>query len=103
MGLKFFRRAFLCIMLLSGLLSQFSASAAPSAQKTYDVSISERNATVKGVADALTRQTGILFSYDADMTGMSLGDVLVNRKNASLNAILDEIFVNNGVTYSVVG
>ncbi len=103
MGLKFFRRAFLCIMLLSGLLSQFSASAAPSAQKTYDVSISERNATVKGVADALTRQTGILFSYDADMTGMSLRDVLVNRKNASLNAILDEIFVNNGVTYSVVG
>lgn len=103
MGLKFFRRAFLCVMLLSGLFSQFSASAAPSAQKTYDVSISERNTTVKGVADALTRQTGILFSYDADMTGMSLGDVLVNRKNASLNAILDEIFVNNGVAYFVVG
>lgn len=103
MGFKFFRGAFLCLMLLAGLLSRFDAIAARSAQKTYDVSISERNATVKRVADALTRQTGILFSYDAEMTEMSLGDVEVNRKNTSLVSILDEIFVRSGVQYSIVG
>lgn len=96
MGFKFFKRAFLCAMLLTGMLSQFPATAALSAQKTYDVSISERNATVKRVADALTRQTGILFSYDAEMTELSLGDVEVNRKNTNLGTILDEIFVRGG-------
>ena len=90
-------------MLMTGLLFSHPASAALNAQKTYDVSISERNATVKGIADALTRQTGILFSYDADMTGMSLGDIAVDRKNTSLDAILSEIFVNRGVQYSIVG
>lgn len=103
MRFKLFRWAFLCAALLSGVLLQHPAAAAPSTQKTYDVSISERNATVKRIADALTRQTGILFSYDADLTEMSLGDISVNSKNTSLGTILDEIFVRAGVSYSIVG
>lgn len=46
-----------------------------------------KDATVKGVADALTKQTGILFSYDADLNSMSLGDVKVSHKNSSLTSI----------------
>lgn len=81
-----------------------SAQASPQEdQKTYNVSISLKDATVKGVADALTKQTGILFSYDADLNSMSLGEVKLSRKNSSLTSILDEVFANKGVKYSVVG
>lgn len=103
MRFKFFSWVFLCVTLLSGL-SMPSAQASPQEdQKTYNVSISLKDATVKGVADALTKQTGILFSYDADLNSMSLGEVKVSHKNSSLTSILDEVFANKGVKYSVVG
>lgn len=103
MRFKFFRWVFLCVTLLSGLSMQSAQASPQEDQKTYNVSISLKDATVKGVADALTKQTGILFSYDADLNSMSLGEVKVSHKNSSLTSILDEVFANKGVKYSVVG
>lgn len=103
MRFKFFSWVFLCVMLLSGLSMQSAQASPQEDQKTYNVSISLKDATVKGVADALTKQTGILFSYDADLNSMSLGEVKVSHKNSSLTSILDEVFANKGVKYSVVG
>lgn len=103
MRFKFFSWVFLCVTLLSGLSIQSAQASPQEDQKTYNVSISLKDATVKGVADALTKQTGILFSYDADLNSMSLGEVKVSHKNSSLTSILDEVFANKGVKYSVVG
>ncbi len=103
MRFKLFSWVFLCVTLLSGLSMQSAQASPQEDQKTYNVSISLRDATVKGVADALTKQTGILFSYDADLNSMSLGEVKVSHKNSSLTSILDEVFANKGVKYSVVG
>lgn len=103
MRFKFFSWVFLCVTLLSGLSMQSAQASPQENQKTYNVSISLKDATVKGVADALTKQTGILFSYDADLNSMSLGEVKVSHKNSSLTSILDEVFANKGVKYSVVG
>ena len=103
MRFKFFSWVFLCVTLLSGLSMQSAQASPQEDQKTYNVSISLKDATVKGVADALTKQTGILFSYDADLNSMSLGAVKVSHKNSSLTSILDEVFANKGVKYSVVG
>lgn len=103
MRLKFFSWVFLCVTLLSGLSMQSAQASPQEDQKTYNVNISLKDATVKGVADALTKQTGILFSYDADLNSMSLGEVKVSHKNSSLTSILDEVFANKGVKYSVVG
>lgn len=103
MRFKFFSWVFLCVTLLSGLSMQSAQASPQEDQKTYNVSISLKDATVKGVADALTKQTGILFSYDADLNSMSLGEVKFSRKNSSLTSILDEVFANKGVKYSVVG
>lgn len=103
MRFKLFSWVFLCVTLLSGLSMQSAQASPQEDQKTYNVSISLRDATVKGVADALTKQTGILFSYDADLNSMSLGEVTVSHKNSSLTSILDEVFANKGVKYSVVG
>ena len=103
MRFKFFSWVFLCVTLLSGLSMQSTQASPQEDQKTYNVSISLKDATVKGVADALTKQTGILFSYDADLNSMSLGEVKVSHKNSSLTSILDEVFANKGVKYSVVG
>lgn len=103
MRFKFFSWVFLCVALLSGLSMQSAQASPQEDQKTYNVSISLKDATVKGVTDALTKQTGILFSYDADLNSMSLGEVKVSRKNSSLTSILDEVFADKGVKYSVVG
>lgn len=103
MRFKLFSWVFLCVTLLSGLSMQSAQASPQEDQKTYNVSISLRDATVKGVADALTKQTGILFSYDADLNSISLGEVKVSHKNSSLTSILDEVFANKGVKYSVVG
>lgn len=103
MRFKFFSWVFLCVTLLSGLSMQSAQASPQEDQKTYNVSISLKDATVKGAADALTKQTGILFSYDADLNSMSLGEVKVSHKNSSLTSILDEVFANKGVKYSVVG
>lgn len=103
MRFKLFSWVFLCVTLLSGLSMQSAQASPQEDQKTYNVSISLKDATVKGVADALTKQTGILFSYDADLNSMSLGEVKVSHKNSSLTSILDEVFANKGVKYSVVG
>lgn len=103
MRFKFFSWVFLCVTLLSGLSMQSAQASPQEDQKTYNVGISLKDATVKGVADALTKQTGILFSYDADLNSMSLGEVKVSHKNSSLTSILDEVFANKGVKYSVVG
>lgn len=103
MRFKFFSWVFLCVTLLSGLSMQSAQASQQEDQKTYNVSISLKDATVKGVADALTKQTGILFSYDADLNSMSLGEVKASHKNSSLTSILDEVFANKGVKYSVVG
>ena len=57
MRFKFFSWVFLCVTLLSGLSMQSAQASPQEDQKTYNVSISLKDATVKGVADAFLTLT----------------------------------------------
>ena len=63
-------------MLMLLLCNVFTLSAAEELYaQHYNVTLSLRNATVKEAVDAVTRQTGIAFSYESSVGVMPLGNV----------------------------
>ncbi len=72
--------------------------------RTYDVEMSVRAASVQGFADAFTGKTGVLFSYDSAIAGMQLGDISIKTKKSSLSSILDDVFKHqtSGFEYKIV-
>ncbi len=86
----------------------FSLSAKPvkeNPNKTYDVTLSLTNATVKSFSEAFTKETGVLFSYESAVAQKQLGRVALNEKNASLESILDKVFKkdsSSNFSYEVV-
>ena len=50
----------------------------PDARAGYDVRMEMKNATVKSVADELTKQTGLMFSYSQSVGNTSLAHVSLN-------------------------
>ncbi len=73
------------------------------AQKSYDVDISMRNASLRALTDALTKQTGVPFSYPADMAGMTIGDVNLHETGVSVDAILSRCLSQSGIVWKVAG
>lgn len=90
------------LMLLTGL-SANAGNSVLDPQKKYDVSISLRQATVKSFTDSFSKQTGILFSYEADVASYTFGDVQVDAKGSTAEAILDKVFSDKDFSYSIVG
>ena len=73
-------------MLLLLLCNVFTLSAAEELYaQHYNVTLSLRNATVKEAVDAVTRQTGIAFSYESSVGVMPLGNVALSRADGYKN------------------
>ncbi len=60
--------------------------------KNYDLSLTVKSATVKSFTEAFTQKTGVLFSYESALAQKPMGDISIDKKNASLSSILDDIF-----------
>ena len=69
----------------------------------HDVKISMGEATVKKVTDAITNQTGIVFSYDFLLGNTQIGRVDLNLRNASTEEIMDAAFSKAGISYKIKG
>ncbi len=68
----------------------------------YDVDLSLSSATVRTFTSALTRQTGILFSYETDLANKELGNVSIHEKQGSLEKILNQVFSGKGISWKTV-
>lgn len=93
------------LLLLTGMCPQAHATddgrnASP--QKTYAVDLTLGSATVLTFTEAVTSQTGVLFSYESALSQMPLGDVSVHETAASLEHILEKVFKGRGFRYKVV-
>lgn len=73
-------------------------------QKTYDLALSIKSATVRSFTDAFTQKTGVLFSYEADLDRKVIGDIRISVKGATLESILDDVFRKQvkGFDYSII-
>ncbi len=72
-------------------------------KKNYDVKMSLNSATVRSFSEAFTQQTGVLFSYEANIASKNLGKVSIDAENATLQSILDGVLTGNGFSYEIVG
>jgi TonB-linked SusC/RagA family outer membrane protein len=66
------------------------------------VNISYQRATVSTVTAAITRQTGIVFSYESSLASFPMKDVKV-KGDLPVDEILAKVFAGSGISYSVVG
>lgn len=82
-------------MLLLLLCNVFTLSAAEELYaQHYNVTLSLRNATVKEAVDAVTRQTGIAFSYESSVGVMPLGNVEIRVDGGAVDAVLGPLFAD---------
>lgn len=70
-------------------------------QIRHDVNISLSDATVKKVTDAITDQTGIIFSYDFALGNRRMGKVEVNLKDSRTEDIMDAVFSDTGISFKI--
>ncbi len=92
------------MLLLAGMgVSLYAETVVDSPQKNYDVKMSLNSATVKSFSEAFSQQTGVLFSYEANIASKSMGKVSINASKASLQSILDNVLTNKGFNYEIVG
>lgn len=90
-------------MLLLLLCNVFTLSAAEELYaQHYNVTLSLRNATVKEAVDAVTRQTGIAFSYESSVGVMPLGNVEIRVDGGAVDAVLGPLFADKGIAWQVV-
>ena len=75
----------------------------PGAQgQGYDLNLSYSRTTLKAVADAITQQAGIAFSYETALAGYPMENLEVSEKGATIEAILAAVFTPRGIDYRVV-
>ena len=90
-------------MLMLLLCNVFTLSAAEELYaQHYNVTLSLRNATVKEAVDAVTRQTGIAFSYESLVGVMPLGNVEIRVDGGAVDAVLGPLFADKGIAWQVV-
>ena len=91
----------LCALAALGALIGTGAKA--QAQETlYDVDLSVSRATVSSFTSALTKQTGILFSYETELASKPLGNVTIRQNQATLESIMTRAFEGKGIEWKVV-
>ena len=90
-------------MLMLLLCNVFTLSAAEELYaQHYNVTLSLRNTTVKEAVDAVTRQTGIAFSYESSVGVMPLGNVEIRVDGGAVDAVLGPLFADKGIAWQVV-
>ena len=70
-------------------------------ERSYDVNISQQGATVRTFTQAFTQQTGVLFSYESALAGVSLGNVTL-RGSAPLARHLSQAFAGKDISWNIV-
>lgn len=97
-----YKKVLICC--LAALMGVFFVSrpVAGAQDKLYDVDLSMSQATVSSFTAALTKQTGILFSYETDLESKALGKISIKEKGASLESILLRAFSGKGVAWKIV-
>lgn len=93
-----------CIAILAALLGVSPMLHARSAvqEQLYDVNLSMSGATVRSLTSALTKQTGILFSYETDLASREVGSVSIRKTKADLETILNSAFAGKGISWKTV-
>ena len=68
----------------------------------HDLKLSYSRTTLKTVADAITQQVGIVFSYEIALADYPMENLYVTEQGAALDAILKTVFTPRGIDYRVV-
>ena len=89
------------MVLCAGAFGCYAAQGSlPGAQgQGYDLNLSYSRTTLKAVADAITQQVGIAFSYETALAGYPMENLEVSEKGAT---ILAAVFTPRGIDYRVV-
>lgn len=92
------------MVLCAGAFGGYAAQGSlPGAQgQGYDLNLSYSRTTLKAVADAITQQVGIAFSYETALAGYPMENLEVSEKGATIEAILAAVFTPRGIDYRVV-
>lgn len=92
------------MVLCAGAFGCYAAQGSlPGAQgQGYDLNLSYSRTTLKAVADAITQQVGIAFSYETALAGYPMENLEVSEKGATIEAILATVFTPRGIDYRVV-
>lgn len=92
------------MVLCAGAFGGYAAQGSlPGAQgQGYDLNLSYSRTTLKAVADAITQQAGIAFSYETALAGYPMENLKVSEKGATIEAILATVFTPRGIDYRVV-
>ena len=92
------------MVLCAGAFGCYAAQGSlPGAQgQGYDLNLSYSRTTLKAVADAITQQVGIAFSYETALAGYPMENLEVSEKGATIEAILAAVFTPRGIDYRVV-
>ena len=92
------------MVLCAGAFGGYAAQGSlPGAQgQGYDLNLSYSRTTLKAVADAITQQAGIAFSYETALAGYPMENLEVSEKGATIEAILATVFTPRGIDYRVV-
>ena len=92
------------MVLCAGAFGGYAAQGSlPGAQgQGYDLNLSYSRTTLKAVADAITQQAGIAFSYETALAGYPMENLEVSEKGATIEAILAAVFTPRGIDYRVV-
>lgn len=91
----------LCFAVVLSMVLGYSGASAQ--QRSFDVDLVMRDATVKSFTDALSKQTGAAFSFGKDLADKSLGNIEVHAKHASLEKILSDVLVPKGYQFLIAG
>ncbi|WP_295939795.1 TonB-dependent receptor [uncultured Alistipes sp.] len=82
-------------------LGRVVAGELPAVQE-HDLNLSYSRTTLKTVADAITQQVGIAFSYELALADYTMENIYVNEKGMGIDAILATVFTPRGIDYRIV-
>lgn len=96
-------KAILRLCVAMTLLLAAGRTGASAQQRGFDVDLVMKNATIKSFTEALSKQTGVAFSFGKELADKSLGNVEVHAKQAALEKILGDVLVPSGFQYLIAG
>lgn len=99
-AIKFFRVMRLCLLFIALSLTQVFASVSYS--QTTSVSLQMKNASIEDVLNQIEEETEFRFLYNKKMVNVE-HEVNVSVKNKNIVEVLDNLFKNAGISYSISG
>ena len=85
-----FHKGLCLVMALCCIALRYAGGTLPDAQG-HDLKLSYSRTTLKTVADAITQQVGIVFSYEIALADYPMENLYVTEQGAALDAILKTV------------